>query len=159
MDNISKRDNAPKSETMYYWKLMTVYERFEQVVALVLSGIISLIIIAALFHLVKQIFNLMFMDIFNPFDHRVFQTIFGMIMTLLISMEFKHSIVKVIYRKDHIIQVKTVLLIALLAISRKFIILDISVTDAMHIFALGFSVLVLAAAYWGIKQRDAESEK
>ena len=74
-------------------------------------------------------------------------------------MEFKHSIVKVIYRKDHIIQVKTVLLIALLAISRKFIILDISVTDAMHIFALGFSVLVLAAAYWGIKQRDAESEK
>jgi hypothetical protein len=42
-------------------------------------------------------------------------------MTLLIAMEFKHSILRVIARKERIIQVKTVLLIALLALARKFI--------------------------------------
>jgi len=34
-------------------------------------------------------------------------------------MEFKHSIIHVMLRRDHIVQVKTVLLIALLAIARK----------------------------------------
>lgn len=47
-----------------------------------------------------------------------------MIMTLLIAMEFKHSIVRVALRRDSIIQVKTVVLIALIALSRKFVILD-----------------------------------
>jgi hypothetical protein len=46
-----------------------------------------------------------------------------MIMTLLIAMEFKHSIVRVALRRD-IIQVKTVVLIAVIALSRKFVILD-----------------------------------
>lgn len=38
----------------------------------------------------------------------VFQSVFGMIMTLLIAMEFKHSIVRVAQRRDSIIRVKTV---------------------------------------------------
>jgi hypothetical protein len=47
-----------------------------------------------------------------------------MIMTLLIAMEFKHSIVRVALRRDSIIQVKTVILIGLIALARKFVILD-----------------------------------
>jgi hypothetical protein len=61
---------------------------------------------------------------FNPIDHRIFQSVFGMVMNLLIAMEFKHSIVRVALRQDNIIQVKTVLLIALIALARKFVILD-----------------------------------
>ncbi|VTN31772.1 Predicted membrane protein [Klebsiella pneumoniae] len=45
-------------------------------------------------------------------------------MTLLIAMEFKHSIVRVALRRDSIIQVKTVILIGLIALARKFVILD-----------------------------------
>lgn len=77
-----------------------------------------------------------------------------MIMTLLIAMEFKHSIVKVVYRRAHIIQVKTVILIAQLALARKFIILDLQTTGAMQVFALGFGVLVLAVAHWLLRERD-----
>ena len=39
-------------------------------------------------------------------------------------MEFKHSIVRVALRRDSIIQVKTVILIGLIALARKFVILD-----------------------------------
>ncbi len=41
-----------------------------------------------------------------------------MIMTLLIAMEFKHSIVRVALRRDSIIQVKTVILIGLIALAQ-----------------------------------------
>jgi hypothetical protein len=44
-----------------------------------------------------------------------------MIMTLLIAMEFNHSIVQAMDRLHRIIQVKTVVLISILALARKFI--------------------------------------
>src|SRR5258707_1918286 len=36
----------------------------------------------------------------NPLDHAMFQAVFGMVMTLLIAMEFKHSITRVMLRRD-----------------------------------------------------------
>ena len=75
--------------------IMSFYERFEQVVALVLSAVIAVIIVVSLFQLISIVFTLLVLDAFNPLDHKVFQSVFGMIMTLLIAMEFKHSIVRV----------------------------------------------------------------
>ena len=89
----------------YQWRLMTFYERFEQVVALVLSAVIAVIIVVSLLQLISIVFTLLVLDAFNPLDHKVFQSVFGMIMTLLIAMEFKHSIVRVALRRDTIIQV------------------------------------------------------
>lgn len=106
------------------WAVMTFYERFEQVIALALSAIIAVIIVVSLLQLISIVFSLLIIDAFNPLDHKVFQTVFGMIMTLLIAMEFKHSIVRVALRRDSIIEVKTVILIGLIALARKFVILD-----------------------------------
>ncbi len=106
------------------WAVMTFYERFEQVIALVLSAVIAVIIVVSLLQLMSIVFTLLILDAFNPLDHKVFQTVFAMIMTLLIAMEFKHSIVRVALRRDSIIQVKTVILIGLIALARKFVILD-----------------------------------
>ncbi|WP_430544342.1 phosphate-starvation-inducible PsiE family protein [Stenotrophomonas maltophilia] len=106
------------------WAIMSLYERFEQVVALVLSAVIAVIIVVSLFQLIAIVFTLLVLDAFNPLDHKVFQSVFGMIMTLLIAMEFKHSIVRVALRRDSIIQVKTVILIGLIALARKFVILE-----------------------------------
>ncbi len=110
--------------------IMSFYERFEQVVALVLSAVIAVIIMVSLFQLISIVFTLLVLDAFNPLDHKVFQSVFGMIMTLLIAMEFKHSIVRVALRRDSIIQVKTVVLIAVIALSRKFVILDSDASPA-----------------------------
>ena len=52
---------------------MTVYERFEQVVALVLSAIIAVIIVVSLFQLIAIVFTLLVLDAFNPWITRVFQ--------------------------------------------------------------------------------------
>ena len=129
--------------------IMSFYERFEQVVALVL---IAVIIMVSLFQLISIVFTLLVLDAFNPLDHKVFQSVFGMIMTLLIAMEFKHSIVRVALRRDSIIQVKTVVLIALIALSRKFVILDSDASPA-KIAALAVGTLALGATYWLLRKR------
>ena len=135
------------------WAIMSFYERFEQVVALVLSAVIAVIIVVSLFQLIAIVFTLLVLDAFNPLDHKVFQSVFGMIMTLLIAMEFKHSIVRVALRKESIIQVKTVILIAILALARKFIILDPDI-DPAKLAALAGMILALGLTYWLMRERD-----
>lgn len=58
---------------------MSFYERFEQVVALALSGVIAVIVVVSLLQLVQVVFTLLVLDAFNPLDHKVFQTVFGII--------------------------------------------------------------------------------
>lgn len=135
------------------WHVMTFYERFEQVVAMVLSAIIAVIIVISLIQLMQLVFTMLLVDAFNPLDHTVFQTVFGAIMTLLIAMEFKHSIIKVAFRHENIIQVKTVLLIALLALARKFVILDPGIAPA-KVAALAGATLALGVTYWLLRERD-----
>ena len=52
------------------WRLMTVYERFEQVVAITLSGVIALVIVISLIQLIRLVFTLLVMDALNPLDHK-----------------------------------------------------------------------------------------
>ena len=135
------------------WAVMTFYERFEQVIALVLSAVIAVIIVVSLLQLMSIVFTLLILDAFNPLDHKVFQTVFAMIMTLLIAMEFKHSIVRVALRRDSIIQVKAVILIGLIALARKFVILDPEASPG-KIAALAGATLALGVTYWLLRERD-----
>ena len=140
------------------WRLMTVYERFEQVVAITLSGVMSMVVVISLIQLIRIVFTLLVMDALNPLDHKVFQLVFGATMTLLIAMEFKHSIVRVALRRDSIIQVKTVILIGLIALARKFVILDPEASPG-KIAALAGATLALGATYWLLRERDDRAAK
>ncbi|NPB08877.1 MAG: phosphate-starvation-inducible PsiE family protein [Thermodesulfobacteria bacterium] len=135
------------------WRSLSFYEKFEEVVSLILTAIIACLIIIALFNLIRETALLIWKTGLDPLDHKVFQKIFGMIMTLLIALEFKHSILKVSLRKEGLVQVKTVILIALLALARKFIILDFKETSPAKIAALSFAVLVLGGLYWLLREQ------
>jgi len=144
-------------ETKEQWPNLNLYQRFEQIVTLILSLIISVVIIVALFELMAKVWTMLVGGVFDPLNHQVFQTVFGAIMTLLIAMEFKHSIIRVVSRNNSIIQIKTVAFIAILALVRKFIILDISETGAETIAALAITILALAGVYWLVS--DSEYRK
>lgn len=137
-------------------RMITFYERFEQAIALLLSAVIVVIVVISLMQLIRTVFVLLFLKAFNPLEHSVFQTVFGMILTLLIAMEFKHSILRVALRRDSIIRVKTVVLIALIALSRKFVILDPD-TGPAKIAALAVACLALGAVYWLLRDEQPES--
>jgi uncharacterized membrane protein (DUF373 family) len=51
-----------------------------------------------------------------------------MIFTVIIALDFKRSLLLVAQRTDSVVQVRAVLLIAILAIVRKLIILDLPTT-------------------------------
>lgn len=139
------------------WAVLGFYERIEQIVAIILSGVIAVIVVISLIQLIQQVFNLLWLNAFDPLDHKTFQMVFGAVMTLLIAMEFKHSILQVAMRRGNIIQLKTVILIALLALARKFIILDPE-TGADKIAALAGAVLALGIVYWMIREREGHDQ-
>ena len=79
----------------------------------------------------------------DPLDHGDFQAVLGDILTLLIALEFNHTLQYVV--KQSIIQTKVVLLIAPLAIVPKFIILDLKSVNPGQLLGLAAITLVLGA--------------
>jgi len=63
----------------------------------------------------------------------------------------------VAFRHESIIQVKMVLLITLIALARKFVILDPDVSPS-EVAALAGATLALGATYWLLRERDDRSE-
>ena len=57
-------------------------------------------------------------------------------------------------RKESIVQVRTVVLIAILALVRKFIILDATKTEPMTIIGLAAAILALGAVHWLVRDQD-----
>jgi uncharacterized membrane protein (DUF373 family) len=139
------------------WPLLTYYQRFESIVALVLTLLIGLIIVVALFRLSFAVVFGLLLGALDPLDHGVFQTIFGEIMTLLIALEFNHTLQYIVTRQQSIIQTTVVILIALLALARKFIILDLHTVSADQLFGLAAATLALGVTYWLVKERGANN--
>jgi uncharacterized membrane protein (DUF373 family) len=147
---LSERWNRGKAQ----WDVLTYYQRFESAVAFVLTVLIGLVVLVALYRLCTGVITGLLFRAVDPLDHQVFQKVFGEILTLLIALEFNHTLQYVVTRHQSIIQTKVVLLIALLALARKFIILDITQTPAAHLFGLAAVTFALGATYWLMRERD-----
>jgi uncharacterized membrane protein (DUF373 family) len=137
------------------WDVLSFYERFEHSVVLILTVLISVVVVFAVWNLlVKVTDSILDTGGFDPTDYEVFQAIFGMIFTVIIALEFKRSLLVVAERKRGIVQVRTVILIAMLAIVRKLMIIDLSATDAPHLLALSAAILALGVVYWLVRHQD-----
>jgi uncharacterized membrane protein (DUF373 family) len=131
------------------FKLLSLYQRFEHIVVMFLTALIAIIVVAAVWTLsLKILFGLVLTGSLDPSDYAIFQAIFGMIFTVIIALEFKKSLLVVAERRDTVIQIRSVVMIALLAICRKVIILDLSETDALHILAFAAAIFALGVVYW-----------
>jgi uncharacterized membrane protein (DUF373 family) len=149
------RIEAPMSRNLReQWPVLSFYQRFESVVALVLTLIVALIILIALYRLGQSVIGGLLFGMLDPLDPEVFQAVFGEILTLLIALEFNHTLQYSVAREQSIIRTKVVLLIALLAIARKFIILDVHDVSAGHLLGLAAVTLALGVGYWLIRERD-----
>jgi uncharacterized membrane protein (DUF373 family) len=147
------RDELTAAQTR--WEVLTLYQRFEQIVVLLLTGLIAIVIVFAVWNLaLKVVLSLILAGTFDPTDHAMFQAVFGMIFTVIIALEFKRSLVVLAERGDTIVQVRTVILIAMLAVVRKLIILDLTTTNAQQLFALAAAILALGGVYWLVRDQD-----
>lgn len=94
---------------------LTFYERFEHAIVLVLTVLIIVVVASATWHLAGAVALLVITDKIHPADQTVFQTVFGMIFTVIIALEFKHSLLIVLARQESVVRVRSIILIAMLA--------------------------------------------
>ena len=129
------------------WRAHGAYDRFEQVVTVVLMLLISAVIAVSVIRLAIDV-AATFAGGLATLSELQFEEIFGRIMTVLIALEFNNSILQVLKTHQHILQVRTVVLIAVLAIARKFIIIDLDHYDWGTLIALAVIIGALGGTYW-----------
>ena len=104
-------------DTKEQFRLLSLYQRFEYVVVMLLTALIAVIVIVAVWNLsLKILFGLVLSGSLDPSNYSAFQAVFGMI---FIALEFKKSLLVVAERRDTVVQIRSVVMIALLAICRK----------------------------------------
>ena len=137
---------------------MRIYVQFERLVGLILTVCVSVVILFAIAHLA---FGLIVAFNAGPrtFDYRVFQQLFEMILTVLIALEFNHSLAQVVKGRAGLVQVKTIILIGILVVVRKFVLIDIDKTTASMFLGLAGAILALGVVYWLVVDIDRRDSK
>ena len=151
-------DPAGRKPAAAAWSTLTLYEKFEQVVVFILTAVIAVVVIVAVWNLARTVTVSLALGALDPLDHASFQQVFGMIFTVVIAMEFKRSLLVVAERRFGVTQVRSIVLIAILAIVRKFIILDPANTEPALIAALAASILALGLVYWLVRDQDRKED-
>jgi uncharacterized membrane protein (DUF373 family) len=137
------------------WKDLTSYERFEQIVSRVVMLFISVVIVYALILVAIQLADHFRLGI-AFMDADVLKDVFGSILTILILIEFNHSIAFAITRRSGILQARIIVLIAILVIARKVILLDFATATFETLIGIGVVALAFGLLYWLISARAHE---
>lgn len=90
---------------------------------------------------------------------------FGVFMLVLIGIELLDTIK--VYFKEHVIHVEVVMLVALIAVARKVIVMDLGELSGMEVLGIASIIIALSAGYYLIKRTggggfwpiDKEEEK
>jgi uncharacterized membrane protein (DUF373 family) len=135
-----------------------MYRRFEAAVAFTLTVVIAAVILVALLRLVVSVADTIVLQSLNPLEHEIFQRVFGEIMTLLIALEFNHTLQYVVRGEQGIIHTRMVVLIALLALARKVIIIDLVAAGHASVIALALLTLALGVTYRLMRERDDRAD-
>jgi uncharacterized membrane protein (DUF373 family) len=131
----------------------TIYDRFERIISGILLAVISLIIVYST--------GLILVALFNDFhaglhfaEQGALKDTFGLILSLLILIEFNHSIALSMRRRSGVLQVRVVILIAIIVIARKLILLDYASVGLNTLLGLGALALALGVLYWLLTDVD-----
>ena len=141
------------------WKTLSLYERFQQAVVAVLTLVIAVIATISTWQLLLHTLKLVQSHVVTPADPQIFQGLFGMVLTVLIALEFKHTLLVVRHHRRAIVQVRAVVLIALLALVRRFIILDLYQAPPSVIAALAGAALALGVVFRLVGSYETEEEE
>lgn len=127
-------------------------ENVEVVVSKVLSLLMVLVIIVALFDLGTFIIKEIFTVPYGKINTTLFK-VFGLFLNILIALEILENITA--YLKKHVFQVELVIVTSLIAVARKIIILDLEKVTGIDIIGLGTAVLALSISYLIIRNSNS----
>ncbi|MDZ4184984.1 MAG: phosphate-starvation-inducible PsiE family protein [Desulfuromonadales bacterium] len=92
-------------------------------------------------------------------NHNAFINVFGAFMTVLIAMEFNHTVFSTIAGTSATVKVRSVLLVSLLALARKVVLIDLNDYDYTSIIALAVLIAGVTLAYWVVARFETPPEE
>ncbi len=137
------------------WKEMTYYERFEQLASRIVMMLISALIVYLLIFVAINLFD-QFKQGVAFADVEALKDVFGSILTVLILIEFNHSIALAISKRSGVLQVRFIVLIAILVIARKVILLDFSTATFEQLIGISGIAIAFGLLYWLISLRSSD---
>lgn len=131
--------------------MINIIDRIEKVVVLGLLGLMLLVVVAGAIELVFVVIDAMMEPPrFLLLDINELLRIFGFFLLVLIGLELLASIR--MYIQDETIHVELVMVVALIAVSRKIIVLDYEKADAITVLGIAALIISLSAGYFLMKR-------
>lgn len=122
------------------------YNVFERAIsAVLLAGMIGVIGLATVSFLAAL--GPLLLEAGTSFDYSTFQDLFDRALAALIALELAHSVYQSVLGRHGLIQVRTVVIIGVLAVVRKFVLIDLESTSGILILGLSAAVLALGTVY------------
>ena len=119
---------------------------FERIIVLVLIGLMVVLVLAATIELGILVVGKLASPPFLRVSVGELLDMFGFFLLILIGLELLETIKA--YLSEHVVHVEIVLEVALIAIARKVIILDVKKTESLSLFGIALLILALAGAYY-----------
>jgi uncharacterized membrane protein (DUF373 family) len=138
------------------WGSLTAYQRFEQIVSRFVMLLISIVIAYSLVLISISLFNQLTLDPAFP-DPTALKDVFGSILTVLILIEFNHSIALALTKRSGVLQARNIVLITIMVIARKVILLDFSTAPFESLIGISAIALGFGLLYWLISARSRDA--
>ena len=131
-----------------------LFNGLEQGIMAVLTVLIAIVAVLSTWHLVLLASRLLLEGQLDPAKQGALQSVFGTILTVLIALEFKRSLLTGATERGSVVRVRSGVLIAMLATVRRFIILDLAVVQVAGTLVLVAAMVALDVVYWLVRGGD-----
>jgi uncharacterized membrane protein (DUF373 family) len=145
----------PKTGLQRDWKQFLSYAVFERLASRVVMLLVSIIIVYSIILMAITLVEQFRLNS-NYLDVESLKEVFGSILTILILIEFNHSIALALSTRSGILQARPIVLITILVIARKVILLDFTTATFEQLIGIGAIALAFGLLFWLINARSAD---
>lgn len=128
----------------------TFLKKFERFIVITLLGFMALVVLLSVVELAVLIFEQLIIPPFMLLDMNKLFKIFSFFLIVLIGLELI-EVIKV-YLVDEQVHVEVIFLVAIIAVARKVIILDVKDMDPLILVGVAAIILALSGGYYLLKQ-------
>jgi len=142
-------------------KVVSAATKGKQIIAGVLLALMFLVVAVATVELVYVVVKEILVSLASPGDNFVLSetglfAIFGLFLNVLIAIELIETVE--VYFREHALHAETVILVAIIAVARKAILLDLSKYGATDIAALALLIVALGISYFMVRRSCAVTQ-
>ncbi|MFW5659754.1 MAG: phosphate-starvation-inducible PsiE family protein [Oceanicaulis sp.] len=139
-------------------KLSQGYSLLERSVAWLVTAGMVVVIVLALVHFARGLFDAA-LGVTPGWDYAAFQMLFDRVLTVVIALELSRSVQQMARGEHGLAQVRTVVLIGILAVVRKLILLEIETTSGGFLAGLAAAILALGLVYALVLEAERRARK